>query len=167
MYFCTCPAGYVGAGSDAQGTGNSCTNINECSGTHNCDTNSACSDDTGGYRCTCNKGYYGSYAYKTTSYTHTVANPVTSSDSSVDYTVTVTGATACQQINACSCSTGGANPTCGTSATSINGVSTSHSNGGGFQTTIGDTACGSGGTCSAASVSEMQESTQGWFKCAC
>jgi hypothetical protein len=41
-WVCTCPAGYSGSGSAAQGTGNSCSTVNECSGTHFCDTNANC-----------------------------------------------------------------------------------------------------------------------------
>ena len=89
---CTCPAGYVGNGDAAQGTGNSCVTVDETTdGTESClcDAQATCTSQTGGYTCQCSAGYYGSKAYATGSHTYRGVS------------VSITGATGCTVIAVC------------------------------------------------------------------
>lgn len=89
-YVCTCPAGYVGNGDAAQGTGNSCTDEDEAGDASCfCDSDATCTSQTGGYSCRCNAGYYGAKAYATGSHTYRGVS------------VSITGATGCTVIAVC------------------------------------------------------------------
>ncbi|XP_028408891.1 uncharacterized protein LOC114531487 [Dendronephthya gigantea] len=51
-FSCECNDGYTGSG-------DTCTDINECLSENNCDSNADCYNTRGSYRCTCKNGYSG------------------------------------------------------------------------------------------------------------
>merc|ERR1719357_1311133 len=51
-YECKCHAGY-------DGTGQECTDVNECDSAHSCDANAQCMNTEGSYECACNDGFSG------------------------------------------------------------------------------------------------------------
>ena len=49
---CACNTGYSGSGTE-------CSDVDECTGTNDCDVNADCGNIDGSYTCTCKEGYIG------------------------------------------------------------------------------------------------------------